>query len=64
MQDCFGTELKVGDKVIFPVLLKTHTGYVTGTKMCKGTITKLFKVMVEINGNIRKKTNNVVKVGE
>lgn len=63
MQDCLGNELKVGDKVTYPVFIKSNTGYITGSIMCKGIITKLCKVMVEVNGK-RRSVKHIIKVGE
>lgn len=63
MQDCFGTELKVGDMVTYPEFFRNSRGTITSSKMCKGRITKIFNKMIEIGGK-RRSVKYVVKVGE
>ena len=63
MQDCFGTELKVGDTVCYIEYQTNKTGYLTGVKLRKGVVTKLFNTMVQIDNSFRRKADNTVKVG-
>ena len=63
MQDCFGTELKVGDTVCYINYNTNKAGWVTGVSLRKGVVTQLFNSMVQIDNSFRRKSANIVKVG-
>lgn len=62
MEDYFGNELQVGDTVVYLDYYKSPRGWVTGVNLKKGTITKLYKKMVEIDGQ-RRSAKKIIKIG-